>query len=87
MNTNSSYLSKVVNFYKHKNFASYINDLRIEYVVEQLKEDKKLRSYTIKSIADEVGFNNVESFTKAFYKKTGIRPSYYINNLNNNKLN
>lgn len=81
LNTNSSYLSKVVNFYKHKNFATYINDLRIDYVVEQLKEDKRLRSYTIKSIADEVGFNNVESFTKAFYKKTGIKPSYFIKNL------
>ena len=33
------------------------------------------------AIAQEVGFNNSESFSKAFYKKTGIYPSYFIKQL------
>jgi len=50
--------------------------------LQRLKEDFKLRSYTIDAIAHEVGFNNVSTFVKAFKVKTGIYPSYYIKKLN-----
>ena len=36
----------------------------------------------VQAIAKESGFNNTESFSKAFYKKTGIKPSYFIRELN-----
>ncbi len=77
-NTNSSYLSKIVNHYNDKNFNSYLTELRINYCVEQLQTNKTLRTYTIKAIAEEVGFKNNESFSKAFFKTTGIYPSYFI---------
>ncbi|MDQ8013196.1 MAG: helix-turn-helix domain-containing protein [Flavobacterium nitrogenifigens] len=76
--TNNSYLSKVINQYKNKNFSQYINDLRIAYVIKKLKADKKFCKYTIKAIAQEVGFNSTESFTKAFYNNTGIQVSFFI---------
>ena len=79
--TNSTYLSKVINLKKDKNFSQYLNDLRIEYIVNELKVNKKYRNYTIKAIANECGFKNSESFSKAFYKKYGIYPSYYLKNL------
>lgn len=78
LDTNSSYLSKVINQYKGKNFSQYINDLRIDYTIRKLKKDTRFRKYTIKAIAEEVGFNNSESFSKAFYSKTGLQPSYFI---------
>jgi len=77
-NTNSTYLSKVINLQKEKNFSNYINDLRIDYAIQQLRNDSKFRKYTIKAIAGEVGFKSAESFSKAFYKNCGIYPSYYI---------
>ncbi|WP_408030704.1 helix-turn-helix domain-containing protein, partial [Tenacibaculum xiamenense] len=79
--TNASYLSKVVNHYKQASFSNYINQLRIEYCVEQLKHNELWRKYTIKAIANEVGFNKAESFSKAFYKYTELRPSYFIKEL------
>jgi len=79
--TNNNYLSRVINFYKNKNFSTYLSDLRIHYTIKVLKEDTKLRKYTIKAIAHEVGFKNSESFTKAFYKRTKIYPSFYIKQL------
>ena len=82
-NTNSSYLSKVINTHKGKTFSEYITDMRITYVLSALKDDKKLRSYTIQSIAEEIGFKKSESFSKAFKKRTGINPSFYIKNLKN----
>ncbi|WP_299891517.1 helix-turn-helix domain-containing protein [uncultured Lacinutrix sp.] len=78
LNTNSSYLSKVINHYMQKNFNAYLTDLRIDYCIATLKTNKTIRSYTIKAIAEQVGFKNSESFSKAFYKKTGIYPSFFI---------
>ncbi|WP_264530525.1 helix-turn-helix domain-containing protein [Flavobacterium sp. N502540] len=83
--TNSSYLSKVINFHKSKNFSQYINDMRINYAVNKLKKDKKFRKYTIKAISEEVGFSNSESFSKAFYNNTGLQPSYFIKKIEENE--
>ena len=80
-NTNPSYLSKIINTYKGQNFSNYINDLRINHVLVRLKTDRKLGLYTIKAIAEETGYSNSQSFTNAFYKKTGHYPSNYIRQL------
>jgi YesN/AraC family two-component response regulator len=78
INTNSKYLSKIVNSYKGKNFTTYINDLRVEYLVSHVQQDTKYQKYTIRAIAEEVGFSNPEGFSRAFQKKTGLKPSYFI---------
>ncbi|RDK88139.1 helix-turn-helix transcriptional regulator [Marinirhabdus gelatinilytica] len=80
-NTNSTYLSKVINFKKEKNFSSYLNQLRVTYAFNELKDNGTFRKYTIKAIAAECGFKSAESFSKAFYKKFGIYPSFYIKQL------
>lgn len=83
LNTNSTYLSKVINVHKHMNFANYLNNLRVDYAVKELTSNKSLRSYTIQAIAEEVGFKNAQSFSSAFHRKTGIYPSYFIKNIKN----
>jgi len=82
LNTNSNYLSKAVNLLKQNSFSNCLHDLRITYIIERLKQDDNLRRYTIKAIAVEAGYGNTESFSKAFYKQTGIYPSYFLNKLN-----
>ncbi|MDC8005767.1 helix-turn-helix domain-containing protein [Aureisphaera galaxeae] len=82
LGTNASYLSKVINSEKNKNFARYLNDLRIEHAAKWLREDEKARNYTIKAIALDCGYNNAESFSRAFYKTYGIHPSFFIKQLN-----
>lgn len=77
-NTNTNYLSKIVNYYKKQNFTTYINNLRIDYMVNQLKTNKTYRNYTIKALSREVGFKSAESFSKAFNKRTSIKPSFFI---------
>lgn len=86
LKTNTSYLSKLVNAHKGKSFTAYITDLRVNYAIRRLKEDKKFRSYTIDSIAREIGFNRSESFSRAFKNKTGLYPSYYIKSLDNQNV-
>lgn len=81
--TNTSYLSKVINSHYGKNFNTYINDLRINYAILRLKNDVIFRSYSIQSIAEEVGYKSADSFTKYFKKDTGLNPSYYIKEIKN----
>lgn len=81
--TNTSYLSKVINSHYGKNFNTYINDLRINYAILRLKNDVIFRSYSIQSIAEEVGYKSADSFTKYFKKDTGLNPSFYIKEIKN----
>jgi len=82
LKSNQSYLSKTINDHKGKNFPNYINDLRVKYTVERLNNDRVFRNFRIKNIAEDVGFNTSESFSRAFEKVTGMKPSYYIQQLN-----
>ncbi|WP_176723354.1 helix-turn-helix domain-containing protein [Roseivirga misakiensis] len=85
LNTNSTYLSKVINTYKSTNFSNYLNELRIKYSIKRLHEDRRFRMYTIEAIAKESGYNTAQSFSKAFQKKTRLKPSYFIQQLNAQK--
>jgi len=80
-NTNQKYLSQIINYHKQKNFANYINELRVNYVVQKLKNEPQFRNYTIKAIGNEVGFSSTESLTNAFYKTTKIKLSYFLKEL------
>ena len=81
LKSNTSYVSNVINNYKNKTFKSYITELRINAALIRLKNDEKLRSYTIKAIAEEFGFKRQETFSKAFKSQTGIYPSQYLKKL------
>ncbi|NAS30268.1 helix-turn-helix domain-containing protein [Flavobacteriaceae bacterium R38] len=79
--TNPTYLSKTINAHKHMKFQDYANELRINYAINRLREDKKFRSYSVQHIAKEIGYKSPNSFTKHFKNKTGIYPSFFISSL------
>jgi YesN/AraC family two-component response regulator len=78
LKTNTVYLSDVINNHKQKNFNSYINDLRIDYISKELYNDPKLSAYKIKYLAELAGFSSHSLFSSVFKKTTGIAPSVYI---------
>jgi len=81
INTNTQYLSKIINHYKKENFSNYLNNLRVEFATNKLIKDKTYRKYTVSAIAKEVGFNSAEAFSIAFHKKNNIKPSNFIKNI------
>ena len=85
LQTNPNYLSRVINFNRDKNFSQYLNDLRIAYALEALQENPTFLRYSIKAIALECGYTNATSFSRAFYKQTGLYPSFYIKKLSKKK--
>ena len=81
LSTNTSYLSVVINKDKKKTFPSYLKDLRISKAINQLKECPELLKYNYQGLADIFGFKTGESFSKAFYQKTGVFPSKFLKEL------
>ena len=82
LKTNTAYLSKVVNTQLNKSFSAYINELRINYILIELKNNSVMRSYSISAISEEIGYKSPDSFTKYFKVATGITPSVYIKKIN-----
>ena len=83
--TNTKYLSEIINRHKGKNFNSYINELRINYIIEKLKSDPIYFSYKISYLAEESGFSSHSSFATVFKSVTGISPTRFMELLQKRK--
>lgn len=73
--TNRAYVSKVINTFSGGDYYSYVNRYRVREAVRIIEECGD--SVTFKQIADEVGFNSMPVFYKAFTKETGLPPGRY----------
>jgi tetratricopeptide (TPR) repeat protein/AraC-like DNA-binding protein len=87
LNTNTKYVSVIISDYRGKKLTNYINDLKIDHVVELLKNYNKYRNYTNKALAEEVGFGSTQIFTKAFISRNKFSPTYFINELKKQSSN
>ncbi|SFJ87970.1 helix-turn-helix domain-containing protein [Myroides guanonis] len=76
--TNIRYISKILRDEKEQDFSSYINTLRIFYVIQKLKENKEYRSYKISYLAEISGFSSHSKFSSVFKQVVGLSPSEFI---------
>lgn len=79
--TNTKYLSYVIKKYKKKDFSTYINELKIHYIIEKLNNEPKYRSYKISYLAEECRFSSHSKFTAIFKTVTGLSPSLFLSYL------
>lgn len=77
-NSNSNYLAGIIKQYRGKNFADYINGLRIDYLVALLQNEKKYSGYSNEALAQEAGFSSTQRFANAFLSKMGMPAVYFI---------
>lgn len=80
LNTNNSYLSRIINDHYQMNFPNYLNHLRIREVQRMLGQENH-KTMTLEGIARSVGFHSKPSFNASFKKNTGVTPTIYIKNL------
>lgn len=85
MDTNTKYLSEVVNFHKGKNFNLYINELRVNYIIDKLNNDPTYLQYKISYLAEDSGFSSHSVFAIVFKQVTGISPTNFITILRDKK--
>ena len=76
LNTNSRYISAVVNLRFNMNYSCLVNEYRIRES-QYLLIDKRYADKTIEEISAMVGFANRQSFYASFYKIMGVTPREY----------
>ncbi len=76
LNISPSHLSKIINAQPHQNFSELINEYRVRYATELLK-NPEFNHYTILSIGLESGFNSKSTFYTAFKKLITLTPVAY----------
>ncbi len=69
-------LSHLINTSEKVNFATYINQHRINHAMSLLS-DPLQDHLKIAAIAHDCGFNSLSSFNQAFKKSTGLTPSQF----------
>ena len=79
LNTNTSYLSAIINSHYNCNFRSFINKHRIDKARNMLVSPK-YKQYSMEGISMEVGFKSRTVFYQSFKNITGLSPSLYIKN-------
>lgn len=75
--SNTKYVSWVINNTYNKNFKSFINDYRIEEASKMLVDRDNYGHLTLQAIAQKVGFKSATSFNTAFKRVIGMTPSAY----------
>ena len=76
LNTNRTYISKLINEEFQMNFNEFVNKYRVKEAKELLT-DKNRDLYTLEHIAEESGFGSLNSFTRIFKTKTGLTPGRF----------
>jgi AraC-like DNA-binding protein len=76
LQTNRTYISKLINEEFQMNFNEFVNKYRIDEAKKLLSENN-LDVFTMEHIAERSGFGSVNSFTRAFKTMVGMPPSKY----------
>jgi AraC-like DNA-binding protein len=71
-------ISTFINQEYGKNFNELVNEYRVDYVADILKQSPDSQNFTLEAIAQSAGFNSRSTFIAAVKKKSGMTPSSYF---------
>ena len=75
LDTNRTYVSRLVNNTYNMSFSDYINTLRIDYAEQYLLHNRNAKQ---SDIATACGFPNASAFNNVFKKITGVTPKIWL---------
>lgn len=73
LNIHPNNVSRIINEGMEKSFSDFVNEFRINAVIQKLK-DPKYNSITLLGIAFDCGFNSKTTFNRVFKKNIGKTP-------------
>ena len=85
LDTNTKYLSEIINNYKGKNFNAYINELRVNRMVTLLRTKPEFLTYKVSYLAEYAGFSSHSAFATVFKTITGVSPNTFIQQIQKSK--
>lgn len=74
-------LSAILNKHYGKSFSDFVNEYRINHILNRIKEDSNWDQLTMEGIALDAGFSSRTGFYAAFKKHTGSSPGAYLSGL------
>lgn len=77
LGTNRTYVSNALNKVAGISFFGYIDSYRIKEATRILSDSALSEGISLKQLADDVGYNNIQTFFKAFKRETGVTPGNY----------
>ncbi|WP_308659804.1 helix-turn-helix domain-containing protein [uncultured Alistipes sp.] len=77
LGTNRTYVSNALNKVAGISFYGYIDSYRIKEATRVLSDSALSEGISLKQLADDVGYNNIQTFFKAFKRETGVTPGNY----------
>ena len=83
LGTNRTYVSNALNKVAGISFYGYIDSYRIKEATRVLSDPELSATVSLKQLADDVGYNNIQTFFKAFKRETGVTPGNYKKELLN----
>lgn len=87
LHTNDTYISLIINHYHHKNFSTYLKDLRINYALEQLRANPQISfGKSVIQLAERFGFKSKELFSRSMKAKIGMTPTVFLKQLKSDNL-
>lgn len=78
LHTNTSYLSSFFNESIGKNFNQYLQEKRMEYLIELLETNPLYRKYTVQAISEHIGYKSPSAFSKMFKQHTRISYTAFL---------
>ena len=85
--TNTKYLSEIIKTHRQKQFNNYLNELRINYIVDRLKNEPKYINTKISYLASDCGFTSHSTFTTIFTQITNESPSIFMKKIKEERTN
>lgn len=86
LGSNRTYVSNTINKMAGISFYKYLDTYRIKEASRVLSDPTLSSSVSLKQLADDVGYNSPQVFTKAFKKETGVTPGVYKSEVSKIKI-
>ena len=75
LDTNRTYLSRIINEQAQTSFTHYVNRFRIEEAIRLLSDPTN--DIPLKALASDLGFNSISTFYNLFQASVGMTPAQY----------
>ena len=85
--TNTKYLSEIIKTHRQKQFNNYLNELRVNYIVDRLQNEPKYINTKISYLASDCGFTSHSTFTTIFTQITNESPSIFMKRIKEERTN
>ena len=78
INSNTTYVSQVINEKYGMAFSSLLGSCRIKIACQWMEDPERYGNITIEAIATGTGFKSRTAFVNVFKRETGLKPSEYL---------